>query len=272
MPRFSIRPLLLFVVLLLATPAQALLRPHDESGDTRLDVGINSQLTRYGTSYETVYTLNLQPAARLRLGSFELGTVLPVASGATSPTFCCRRILGNATGSVAYRPAGPTGHFWSLASASAPTSRFSYDGMHASSLAATAALGRDAGYYLFDTTTFRFGLGGEVSLGRGVSLGGSAGAHYWWQHAQPSDQLVAPLAAFAALELGGGFATRLTSRHLVLVVSDAGVPGHAIHELELAAGFQTAVHAVEVSVTAPLDDSRRSLGMLSAGVSYSRSF
>jgi hypothetical protein len=88
-------------------------------------VGLESEATRYGTSYETVYQLNLKPSVAFRFDAIELSAVLPLSTSATYPTYCCRTALGNATLSGTYRGTSAGLRHWYQTSVSAPSSRFS---------------------------------------------------------------------------------------------------------------------------------------------------
>jgi hypothetical protein len=233
-------------------------------------VGIESQATRYGTSYETVYQLSLLPSARLRLDAFELSALLPLSASATAPTYCCRTSLGNATLAAAYHVEAGRLHFWSEVSVSAPTSFWS--DAHASSLAATAALMHDAGHYLPNTTTLRAELGGELDVTRGAWLGASAGADYWLRHAQPSDALVLPLDVYALLHWGQGWSARAVFRTLARVSEPEALRERFLHEISGALGHESRGERVEVSLSVPLDESLRELEMLSLGAVYARRF
>lgn len=233
-------------------------------------VGLESVATHYGTSYETVYQLSLKPSATLRFDAFELMAILPLSSSATYPTYCCRVALGNATVAAAYR--GRTGwlrHGYEV-SVSAPSSRFSDP--HASSLAATAALTRDAGYYLPDTTTLRASVSGEVEATRWLRLGASAGADQWLRHAQVTHPLVVPLTAHATLSWARAWSARATFRTLARLLDPLGPDERFLHELSGAVAYEQSGSRVEASVYAPLDESLRELEMLSLGVAYARSF
>jgi hypothetical protein len=232
-------------------------------------VALDSAMTRYGTSYETVYQLNVQPSAALHLGAFELSATLPFGTSATAPTYCCRTTLGNATVAAVH-----SGHDTPLrhrveASVSAPTSYWS--DAHASSLAATAALMQDPGYYLPNTTTLRVSLGGEVNVSGRLWLGASAGAHYWVRHGQATNALILPLDATARLPLGQGWSARLVFRTLARV-HDAAARERFLSELSAAVAHEWSASRIEMSVFVPLDESLRQLEMLGLGAAYSRSF
>jgi hypothetical protein len=233
-------------------------------------VGLESAVTRYGTSYETVYQLSLEPSATLRLGGIELSVILPLSASATDPTYCCRTALGNVTVEAAHRGDRGGLRHWVEASVSAPTSYFS--NAHASSLAATAALMRDAGYYLHDTTTFRARLGAEVGVSSWLWLGGSAGADYWLRHGQPSNALVVPLDVSARLPWAEEWSARVVFHTLARAVDTLGPRERFLSELSGAVAHEWSGSRVELSVSVPLDESLRQLEMLSLGAAYSRSF
>lgn len=233
-------------------------------------VGLESEATRYGTSYETVYQLSLKPSATLRFDSIELSAILPLSASATYPTYCCRSALGNATVSAAYQ--GTTGglrHGYEV-SLSAPTSLWS--NAHASSLAATAALTRDAGYYLPNTTTLRARLGAELVVTRWLRLGASAGADYWLRHGEPTDALVVPLTAYATPSFGHGWSARASFRTLARLLDPLGPEERFLHELSGGIAREWSGSRLEASVSVPLDESLRELEMVSLGVAYVRSF
>jgi len=232
-------------------------------------LALESSATRYGTSYETVYQLNLQPSARFRFDLLELSATLPLSASATFPTYCCRTTLGNATVAVTQRAAGGGLGFWSEASVSAPTSYWS--DVHANSLAATAALTRDAGYYLPRTTTLRAKLGAQVGVQGWLWLGAAVGADYWLRHDQPTNALVMPLVASATLPWGQGWSARLAFRTLARVFDPAGPRERFLHELSAAVAHEWSGSRVEASVSLPLDESLRELQMLSLGAAYARS-
>jgi hypothetical protein len=233
-------------------------------------VGLESVATRYGTSYETVYQLNLKPSATLRFDSIELSAILPLSTSATYPTYCCRTALGNATVSAAQRGATGVLRHWYEASVSAPSSHSS--AAHANSLAATAALTRDAGYYLPNTTTLRARLGAEVAVARRLWLGASAGADYWLRHDQPTNALVVPLTAYAALHWAHSWSARATYRTLAGLFDPLGPGERFLHELSGAVAHEWSGSRLELSVSVPLDESLRKLEMLSLGAAYTRSF
>jgi len=256
---------LLFVAVTSSARAQ-----EPASASTSGTLGLESEATRYGTSYETVYQLSLLPSARLRLDALELSAILPLSASATAPTYCCRTTLGNATLGATYRGEGDGLRFWSEVSVSAPTSYWS--DAHASSLAATAALLHDAGHYLPDTTTLRAGLGGELDVVRGLRLGASAGAHYWLRHAQPSHALVLPLDVHALLPWGQGWSARVLFRTLARVSDPEVLRERYLHEVTSALAHEWDGERVEVSLSVPLDESLRELEMLSLGAAYARRF
>jgi len=233
-------------------------------------VGLQSTVTRYGTSYESVYQLSLEPSATLRLGGVELSVILPLSASATDPTYCCRTALGNVTVEAAHRVTSFGLRHWVEASVSAPTSYFS--DAHASSLAATAALMRDAGFYLHDTTTLRAGLGAEVGVSGWLWLGASAGADYWLRHGQPSSALVVPLDLTARLPWAQDWSARVVFRTLVRAADALGPRERFLSELSGAVAHEWSGSRIELSVSVPLDESLRQLEMLSLGVAYSRSF
>lgn len=233
-------------------------------------IGLESEATRYGTSYETVYQLSLLPSARLRLDALELSAILPLSASATVPTYCCRTSLGNATFAAAYRGEVDGLRLWSEVSVSAPTSHWS--DAHASSLAATAALLHDAGHYLPDTTTLRAALGAELDVIGGLRFGASAGADYWLRHAQPSNALVLPLDVYALLPWGQSWSARVSFRTLARLSEPEGLRERYLHEVSSALAHERDGERVEVSLSVPLDESLRELEMLSLGVAYARRF
>jgi hypothetical protein len=233
-------------------------------------VGLESEATRYGTSYETVYQLNLKASATLLFDWIELSGILPLSTSATYPTYCCRTALGNATVSATHREAVRGLRHWYEASLSAPSSHWS--DAHASSLAATAALTRDAGYYLPNTTTFRASLGGEVDVTRWLWLGASAGVHYWLRHDQATDAIVVPLAAYATLPWAPGWSARATCRTLARLYDPLGPGERFLHALSGAVAHEWSRSRIEASVSVPLDESLRELEMLSLELAYGRSF
>jgi hypothetical protein len=233
-------------------------------------LGLDSTVTRYGTSYETVYQLSLKPRATFRFDAFELSATLPLSSSATSPTYCCRTALGNATIAAGLRGASSRLHYWTEASVSAPTSYWS--DAHASSLAATAALTRDAGYYLPNTTTFRANLGGEVGVTGWLWLGATMGADLWLRHAQPARTLVLPLDIHASLPWAQGWSARVAFRTLALPFDSLGPRERFLNDLSAGVAHDGSGSHVDVSVSVPLDESLRQLEMLSLGVAYARSF
>jgi hypothetical protein len=233
-------------------------------------VGLESEATRYGTSYETVYQLNLKPNVMLRFDSVELSAVLPLSTSATYPTYCCRTALGNGTLSAAYRGTSGWLRHWYQASFSAPSSRFS--DVHANSLAATAALTRDAGYYLPNTTTVRAKLGAELDVTAWLSLGASAGADYWMRHDQATNALVLPLTTYATLSWAHAWSARATFYTLARLPDPLGPRERFLHELSGAVAYERSGSRLEAFVSAPLDESLRELQMLSVGVAHARSF
>jgi hypothetical protein len=238
--------------------------------DSLATIGLESEATRYGTSYETVYQLSLLPSARLRLDALEVAAIVPLSASATLPTFCCRTTLGNATISVAYRGDGGGLRFWSGGSISAPTSRWS--DAHASSLAATAALMHDAGYYLPNTTTLRVALGGEASVVPWLRLGASAGADYWLRHEQASDALVLPVDVYATLPWGQGWSAKVLFRTLGRASQPELPRDRFLHAVSAALAHEWDGERVEASASMPLDESLRELEMLSLGAAYARGF
>lgn len=233
-------------------------------------LGLESEATRYGTSYETVYQLNLKPSLVLRLDSIELSAALPLSASATYPTYCCRTALGNATLSATYRAASAGLRHWYQASGSAPSSHFS--NVHANSLAATAAVTRDAGYYLPNTTTLRAKLGAELDVTPWLWLGASAGADYWLRHDQATNALVVPLTAYATLSWGHAWSARATFYTLARLPDPLGPRERFLHELSGALAYEWSGSRLEASVSVPLDESLRELEMVSLGVAYVRSF
>jgi hypothetical protein len=233
-------------------------------------VALESEATHFGNSYETVYQLSLKPSATLRFGSLELSALLPLSTSATYPTYCCRVALGNATLSAAYWGRADWLHHGYELSVSAPTSRWS--NAHANSLAATAALTRDAGYYLPNTTTLRAKLGAEVEVTPWLALGASAGAEYWLRHDEASNPLVVPLTTHATLTWARAWSARATYRTLARLLDPLGPQERFLHQLSGAIAHEWSGSRVEASVSVPLDESLRELDMLSLGVAYARSF
>jgi hypothetical protein len=233
-------------------------------------VGLETAATRYGTAYETVYQLSLLPSVRLRLDALELSASLPLSASATVPTYCCRTTLGNATLAAVYRGDISGLRFWSALSVSAPTSYWS--DAHASSLAATAALLRDAGYYLPSTTTLRAALGSEVAVTRWLWLGGSVGANYWLRQEPPSNAIVVPLDAYALVPWGRGWSGRGLLRTLARLSGPEATGERFLHELSFALAHDADGERIEASVSVPLDESLRELDMLSLGAAYARRF
>lgn len=244
--------------------AAALETAHAPLGAMSLD----SHATRHGTSYETVYQLSLEPSATLRFGSVEVSALLPLSTSATYPTFCCRLALGNATLSARQRNVAAGLRHWYEASVSLPSSHWS--DAHASSLAATAALLRDAGYYLPNTTTLRAGLGAEIDVTPWLALGASAAAHYWLQPGEDAAPLIVPLTAWATLSTGA-WSARASYRSLTRLI-DRGAEERFLSELSTGVAYTWPDSRLAVAVFVPLDASLRELGMLSIGSSYSRSF
>jgi hypothetical protein len=245
----------------------------DGSDAARVPLGrlaLESEATRYGTSYETVYQLNLRASAALHLGWIELNATLPLSTSATYPSYCCRSALGNATLSATRRRTSGGLRHWYEASVSAPTSRWS--NAHASSLAATAALTRDAGYYLHDTTTLRARLGAEVDVTRWLQLGASAGSDYWLRHGQATNALVLPLTVYAALPWARAWSARASCRSLARLFEPLGPSERFLHEVAAAVAHEWSGSRLELSVSAPLDQSLRELEMLSLNVALARSF
>ncbi len=233
-------------------------------------LGLESEATRYGTSYETVYQLNLRASATLHFEAMELSAILPLSTSATYPTYCCRSALGNAT--LAATRQGDSGglRHWYQASVSAPTSHWS--DVHASSLAATAALTRDAGYYLPNTTTLRARLGAELDVTPWLWLGASAGADYWLRHDQATNALVVPLTVYATLPWARRWSARATFRTLARLFDPLGPPERFLHELSAAVAHEWSSSRLELSVSVPLDASLRELEMLSLNAAFARSF
>ncbi|MEO8181443.1 MAG: hypothetical protein ABI895_21610 [Deltaproteobacteria bacterium] len=247
--------------------AVASARAHEPLGSLRL----NSDATRYGTSYETVYQLNLQPGATLRLGSLELSALLPLSTSATYPTFCCRLALGNATLALARRSASAGVRHWYEASVSLPSSRWSDP--HANSLAATAALLHDAGYYLPNTTTLRAGLGADVDVTHWLSLGASAGANHWLRHErEETDPLIVPLSATATLRWARAWSASVGYRGQLRLLDPLGPADRYLHGVSASTAHAWSDSLLELSLLVPLDRSLLDRGMLSIGTSYVRSF
>jgi len=230
---------------------------------------LDSEATRYGTSYETVYQLNLQPGATLHLGSLELSMLLPLSASATAPTYCCRLALGNATLAAAQRNASVGSRHWYELSASLPSSHWSDP--HANSLAATAALLHDAGYYLPDTTTLRAGLGAEVDVTPWISLGASTAANYWLRPDEANPLLV-PLSTWATLRWAQAWSARASYRGLLRLLDPLGPEDRYLHGVSTAVSYAWPDSHLEVSLFVPLDPSLLELGMLSVGTNYVRSF
>jgi hypothetical protein len=246
-------------------------------------VGIDSQLSRFGSSYETVYHLNLEPHATLRYLDVDVGVILPMCAGGTVPGYFGRHTLGNATALVSHRTTGQVLRGWSLLSVSAPTSQWTDGYGYTSRLAATAALLSDAGYFLPETTTLRVELGQALAVSRRLELGTSAGAHFWMRsdpgadagaggsaNPTPEDQIVLPLVASAALDLGAGFTTRVTSRNQVALLGQ--LDERWLHVVEAAGAYRWASSRVEASLSVPLDHSLLALGMIGVGIAYEWSF
>ena len=254
-------------VLLICTSARA-----DTPASTPLvTVGVESQLSRFGTSYETIYQLNLKPSALLRYGAVDAGVILPVGTGGSFPGYCCRRTLGNATALMSYRMVGQRWRAWSTLSVSAPSSQLTDSYGYTSRLAATAALLSDAGYFMPETTTVRMELGQSFAATRRRDRGAVARAHVWLRGDALADQVVLPLLALANLDLGGGFAARLTSRNQVALLDDA-LDERWLHTVEAAGIYQWASSQLAASLSVPLDPSLLALGLIALGIDYGWSF
>jgi hypothetical protein len=232
-------------------------------------LGVDSLATRYGTSYETVYLLSLEPRAALRLGSLELSALLPLSTSATYPTFCCRLSLGNATLAARLSQQGSALRHWYELGLSLPSSHWS--DAHASSLAATAALLRDAGHYLPDTTTLRAGLGAELDVTPWLALGAAGGAHYWLRKGGATDPLILPLDATATLRWGQAWSARAGYRALLRLLTTKAEE-QLLSELSGAVAYTWPGSRLEASLSVPVDASLRELGMLGVGTRYVRSF
>jgi hypothetical protein len=235
-----------------------------------IELGLDSEATRHGTSYETVYQLSLEPRAALHLGSLELAVLQPLSTSATYPTFCCRLALGNTTLSARQRNARSGLRHWYEVSISLPSSRWS--NVHASSLAATAALLHDAGYYLHGTTTLRAGLGAEVDVRPWLTLQVGAAAHHWLSPAHEVDPLIVPLTTAATLRWAQAWSSRIGYRGLLRLLDPRREEERVLSELSAAFAHTWAHSRLEASVSVPLDASLRELGMVSLGTSYTRSF
>lgn len=232
-------------------------------------LSLASEATRYGTSYETVYLVSLEPQAALRLGSLELSALLPLSTSATYPTFCCRLGLGNATLAAQLSQGSGGLRHWYQLGASLPSSHWSDP--HASSLAATAALLHDAGHYLPDTTTLRAGLGAELDVRPWLALGGAAAAHYWLRDGAAVDPLLVPLDLWATVRWAQAWSASGSFRGLTRLL-DAAAEERFLSELSAALAYTWAGSQLEVSVSVPLAPSLRELGMFSIGTRYVRSF
>lgn len=233
-------------------------------------LSLDSEATRYGTSYETVYLLSLEPRATLRLGALELSALLPLSTSATYPTFCCRLALGNATASALLRRgAGALGHWYELG-LSLPSSHWS--DAHASSLAATAALLHDAGHYLPGTTTLRAGSGVELGVRPWLSLGLSGAVHYWLRADDDVDPLLLPLSATATFRWAQAWSARAGYRGILRVLDSPAAGERFLSELSAAVGYAWPDSRLEASLSVPLDASLRELGMFSVGTRYVRGF
>ena len=216
-----------------------------------------------------MYQLNLQPGATLELGSLELSLLLPLSASATAPTFCCRFTLGNATLAVTERHASAGGSYWYELSTSLPSSHWSDP--HANSLAATAALLHDAGYYLPDTTTFRAGLGAELEVLPRLSLGAAVAAHYWLRPDE-ANPLIVPLTTSATLHWAQAWSARASYRGLLRLLDPLGPSDHYLHGVSTALAYAWPDSRLELSLFVPLDPSLLALGMLSVSTNYARSF
>ena len=233
-------------------------------------LGLDSQATRYGTSYETVYLLSLEPRAALQLGSLELSALLPLSTSATYPTFCCRLALGNATVSALLREHAGSVRHWYEVGVSLPSSYWSDP--HASSLAATAALLHDAGRYLPETTTLRAGLGAELEVSPWLALGVEGAAHYWLRADDALDPLLVPLRATATFQWAPDWSAQARYLGLTRVLAAPGTEERFLSELSVAVAHTWSGSRLEASLSVPLDDSLRELGMFSVGTRYARSF
>lgn len=250
--------------------AMLMTRPAAASEPSLGAVGLDSEATRYGTSYETVYLLSLEPRAALRLGALELSALLPLSTSATYPTFCCRLALGNAT--VSARLSGESGRLrhWYALGGSLPSSRWS--DAHASSLAATAALLRDAGHYLPDTTTLRAELGAQLAVRPWLSIEGASGAHLWLRADDAAAPLIVPLSAAATVRWAQGWSARARYGGLLRVLDAQEPEERFLSELSLAVAYTWSGSLLETSLSVPLDESLRELGMIRIGTRYARSF
>ncbi len=250
-------------------PIVVLLLPALASADTTGAASVDAEITRYGTSYETIYQVNIKPETTVDVGPLALSLIVPLSTGYTVNNSCCRFGVGNLTGRVVYAKQGERMRWWLKSSVSAPTSELTDSYGHSSRVAATAAITSDAGFYLPNTTTARLNGGGELAIDGRVSMGAELGVHYWLHGDNMPDQVVLPMTVYARARLS----SRLTSHVAVRNLFNTGAGQEAwLHQVSAGASYTWGVNTVGASLALPVDESLRALGMITSGVSFARSF
>jgi hypothetical protein len=254
-----------------AAAAAEIARTAAPAGTERRQAGTEILITRYGTSHETVNVLTVEPSLEVRLGErLAFSGVAPVSTSFMDKNACCGYSLGNLTGGARYRITRDRAAVDLLASVSAPTAPGDGDGGVNSRYAATAAVTRDAGFYLPDVITARLGARTHLPIGERLWLGAGAGIHGWIaRHPGQSSQVVLPV----TLSAGYGLSRRVFSTAAFTTVFN---PAHHherfVHATDVGLGYAGQRFAVGAHLHLPLDQSLRDLGMVGVGTNLQASF
>lgn len=266
--------LALTIILILLTPSLAKAESDSSSSSdiasvVRSSASIDSMLTRYGSSHQTFYQLNLKPEFSLKYKSFRASVIAPLGAGVTVNSSCCRFSFGNLSLQVEQQRTAKNLSWWTNASISLPTSGLSDSRGHTNGVAATVAITDDAGYFLPDTTTLRANVGGEYPLASTLLLGAEAGAHRWIRGNMHPDQTLIPLTIYGQLAHSKSLRSKLAFKSIANL--DA-VDEHWLHQAAINLSYEWNGNTLGGSIEMPLDASLRQLDMVRAGVSYARNY
>ncbi len=266
---------LTITLLLLLFPALAWASPvaSDSAEPTSSEIEttgtIDSMLTRYGTSYQTFYQLNLKPELSLRYKSFRGSIVFPLSTGITSKNSCCRFSLGNLSIQGEFKTNDENYSWWLNGSVSAPTASIFDEKGLTTNVAATVAITDDAGYFLSRTTALRAHTGAEFQFVPAVIVGGEVGVHRWIRSMDNPDQTLVPITVFTRVSLTEKIDSSLSFKSIANLDAAAET---WLHQAAARVSYHWSGNTLSTGIEIPLDRSLRDLAMVRGGVSFSRSY
>lgn len=241
------------------------------AAERRETVASQAMFTRYGTSHEAVNVLSLESSLEVRIGvRWALSAVVPLSSSFMDNNACCGYSLGNLTGGARYRLKQEGMRVDLLASVSAPTAPSEGDGSINSRYAATAAVTRDAGFYLPGVSTVRLAVDTQLPIGARAWLGAHAGAHAWITHLEgQTSQIVLPAGLLTGYRLSPRIATFAA---FTTIANPWQRQELLVHAVEVGVAHVGDQLTFGVRLHLPLDQSLRALGMVGVGANLQASF